>query len=90
MSMILPTTPVGVEHRDVSALEWGALDRAIEGIQTLCPTPHEGTQHASGVLVEGGPEHRRHRQNDMPIDDPLVQDVTDLADPVVHIHFGTA
>ena len=38
-------------------------------------TAHARAQHARRVLVEGGAEHGRDRQNDVPIDHPLVQPV---------------
>jgi hypothetical protein len=47
-----------------------------------------GAQHDRGVLVEGGAEHGRHGQDDMPIDDALMEDFTDLVGPVVCIDFG--
>ena len=40
------------------------------------------------MLVEGGAKHGRHCQDDMPIDDALMEDFTDLVDPVVCIDFG--
>src|SRR5713226_7991169 len=85
MGMVLPITPMRVEDRDVAPLERLPLDGAIEIIQALPPTAHERAQHDRGVLVEGGAEHRRHGQDDMPIDDALMEDFTDLLDPVVCI-----
>ena len=89
MGMVLPIAPMRVEDRDVAALERLALDGAVEIIQALHPTAHERAQHDRGVLVEGGAEHGRHRQDDVPIDDALMEDLTDLVDPVVDIDFGT-
>jgi hypothetical protein len=83
-------TPMRVQHGEGAALEGSALDDAREGIATLRPTPHEGTQHDGGVLLEGPPEHRRDGQHDVPRDDPLVQHVADWAAPGVGIHFGAA
>ena len=90
MLMILAIAPMGVEHRDVAPLERLAPNRALKVIQTLRPTAHERTQHDRRVLVEGGAEHRRHRQDDVPIDDAHVEDLAHLTDPVIDIHFGTA
>ena len=88
MGMVLPIAAMGVEHHDVAALERLAPDRAVEIIQASDPTAHERAQHACGVLVKGRAEHRRHRQDDVPIDDALMEDLTHLADPVVDIDFG--
>jgi hypothetical protein len=41
------------------------------------------------MLVEGRAEHRRDGQDDMSIDHPLVEDLADLAHPVVYVDFGT-
>ena len=90
MSMILAIAPMGVEHRDVATPERLAPDVAIEIIQALHPTAHECAQHDRRVLVESRAEHRRDRQDDMPIDHPLVEDLAHLADPVVHGDFGAA
>ena len=85
MLMVLPIAPMRVEHRDVAPLERLAPDGAIEIVQALRPAAHERTQHDRGVLVEGRAEHRWHRQDDMPIDDPFVEDLAHLADPVVDV-----
>src|SRR4249920_643461 len=81
--VILPIAPMSMEHRNVTTSECLAPDRAVEVIQASCPTAHEGTQHDRRVLVEGRAEHRGHRQDDVPIDEPLMEDLTHLADPVV-------
>src|SRR5712691_3654562 len=88
MGMVLPIAPMRVEDRDIPPLERLPLDGAIEIIQALPPTAHERAQHDRGVLVEGGAEHGRYRQDNMPIDDALMEDFTDLVDPVVCIDFG--
>ena len=75
MGMILPIAPMRVEHRDIAPPERLAPDRAIEIIQALRPAAHERAQHDRRVLVEGRAEHRRDRQDDVPIDHPLVEDL---------------
>ena len=65
-------------------------DGAIEIIQALRPTAHQRAQQHLGVLVKGRAEHRRERQDDVPIDDALVEDLAHLTDPVVHVDFGTS
>ena len=88
MGVVLPIAPMGVEHRDVAPPQRLAPDRAIEIIQALPPTAHERAQYDRRVLVEGYAEHRGHRQDDVPIDHPLVEDLAHLADPVVDVDFG--
>lgn len=89
MSMILAITPVRMEDHDIAALEWLAFDGAVEIIQALDSTAHERTQHDRRVLVEGGAEHCGYRQNDGPIDDPFMEDLTHLAHPGIDMDLGT-
>src|SRR5262249_13709273 len=88
VGMVLPITPMGMEHRDVATPKRLAPDGAIEVIQALDPTPHERAQYDRRVLVEGRAEHRRHRQNDMSIDHPFVEPRAHLADPGIHVDLG--
>src|SRR5262249_15696830 len=89
MGMVLAITPVRMEDHDIAPLEWLAFDGAVELIQALDPTAHKRTQHDRRVLVEGGAEQRRHRQNDVPIDDPFMEDLTHLAHPGIDMELGT-
>jgi hypothetical protein len=89
MGMVLPIAPMRMEHHNIAPSERLAPDGAIESIQALRPTAHEGAQHVSSVLVEGRAEHRWHRQDDMPINHPRVEDPADLAAPVVDGDFDT-
>src|SRR5712692_8777794 len=68
MGVVLPIASMGVEYCDVPTSEGLAPDGAVEIIQALHPTAHECAQHDRRILVEGRAEHRRDRQNDMPID----------------------
>jgi hypothetical protein len=88
MLMVLPIAPMRVENRDVAPRERLPLDGAIAIIQALPPTAHERAQHDRGVLVEGDAEHGRDHQDNIPIDDALMEDFTDLVDPVVCLDFG--
>src|SRR5437016_10798459 len=81
MLMLLAITPVRMEDHDIAALEWLAFDGAVEIIQALDPTAHECTQHDRRVLVKGGAAHCRLCQNDVPIDDPFMEDLTHLTHP---------
>jgi hypothetical protein len=87
--MVLAMTPVRMEDHDIAPLEWLACDGAVESIQALDPTAHERTQHNRRVPVAGGAEHRRHRQDNVPIDDPAMEDLTDLAHPIIDMDRGT-
>src|SRR5215471_2928500 len=88
MGMVLAITPVRMEHGAIAPLKRLAPNGTVEVIQTSCPAAHERTQHDCRVLVEGRPEHRRHREDDMPIDHPCMEGLTDLTDPVVDVDFG--
>ncbi len=85
MLMLLAITPMRVEHRAVASLERLPPDRAVEIIEALRPTAYKRAQDDRSMLVESGAEHRRDRQDDVPIDDALMEDLTHLAHPVVHI-----
>ena len=80
MGMVLAIAAMRVEHRDGAPSERLALDGAIEIIQALCPTAYERAQHDRRVVVKSRTEHRRHRQDDVAIDHPRVEDCAHLAD----------
>src|SRR6266581_7529108 len=65
-----------------------APDLARKSVQALHPASHQRAHQHRGVLVEDRAKHRRDRQDDVPIDHALVQDLAHLADPVVHGDFG--
>ena len=88
--MLVPMAAMRVEHRDGAPLECLPLDGAGEIVEALRPAASQRTQHDRGVLGKGRAEHRRHRQDNMPIDDAFVEDLADLADPVIDIDLGTA
>ena len=90
MSMILPIASMRVEHGNVASSECLAPDGAIEIIQALRPTTHERAQHDRRVLVKGRAEHRRDREDDMPIDDSRMEGLAHLTHPVVDMDFGAA
>ena len=90
MLMLVPIAAMRVEDRDITTLERLPLDGAVKIVEALRPAAYERTQHDRGVLVKGRAEHRRHGQDDMPINDAFVENPTDLADPVVHGDFGAA
>jgi len=69
-----------MEHHDRATPERFAPDGAREIIQALHPTAHERAQHDRRVLGEGGAEHRRDCQDDVPRDDALVEDLAHLGD----------
>src|SRR5436190_14089546 len=90
MGMVLAIAPMRVEHRDGAPLECLPPDGAVEIVETLRPAAHERAQHDRRVLVKSGVEHRWHRENDVPIDHPLVEGLAHLADPVIDMDFGAA
>ena len=89
MGVVLTIAAMRVDHRDVATLERLAPDLTIEIIQALHPAAHQRAQHDRGVLVEGRAEHRRDRQDDVPVDHALMEDLAHLADPVIDVDFGT-
>ena len=89
MGMVLPITPMRMEHRDGAPLERLAPDGAVEIIQALRPAADKRAQQDRGMLVERRAEHRGDRQDDMPIDNSLMQDLAHLTHPVVDIDLGT-
>ena len=88
MRMVLAIAPMGVGHHNVASPEGLAPDLTIEIIQTLHPAAHQRAQHDRSIVIEGGAEHGRGRQDDVAINHPLVEHGTHLADPVVHSDFG--
>ena len=89
MLMVLPIASMGMEHRDGAPTERLARDSAVEVIQALCPAAHERAQHSRRVPVENRPEHRRHRQDDVSVDDALMQLMAHLAHPVIDVDLST-
>src|ERR1700741_2871643 len=88
--VILPIAAMGVEHGDRAPSESLAPDSAIKIIEALCPTAHECAQHDRRVLVKGRAEHRRDREDDMPIDDSRMEGLAHLTHPIVDMDFGAA
>ena len=88
--MLRPMAAMRVEHGDITPSQCLAPDGAIKIIQALRPTAHERAQHDRRVLVKGRAEHRRDRQDDMPIDAPRMEGLAHLAHPVVDMDFGAA
>src|SRR5262249_13510751 len=82
--VLLPLASMGVEHGARAPSEGLAPDGAIKIIQALCPTAHERAQHTRRVLVKGRAEHRRDRQDDMPLDAPRLEGLAHLAHPITY------
>jgi hypothetical protein len=80
MLMLVPIAAMGVEHHNVATLERLALDFTIAIIQALHPAAHQCAQHDLGVVVKGRAEHGWHRQDDVPVDHALMEDLAHLAD----------
>jgi hypothetical protein len=79
-----------VEHHDTATLEGLALDLADKIIQALDTATHQRAHQDRGVVIKRCAEHGGHREDDVAIDHPRVEHLADLADPVVHIDFGTS
>ena len=78
--VVLPIAAMRVEHRDVASLKRLPPDSAVEIVEAVRPTAYKRAQYDRGVLVESGAEHRRDRQDDVPIDDALMENLTHLTD----------
>ncbi len=90
MRMVVPMAAMGVDDHDLSTSERLAPDLAKAIIQTRDATSQERTQQDCGVSIEGGAQHGGDGQDDMPRDDPRVEDLASLTDPVIDLDFGTA
>ena len=90
MLMLLAMAALGVEHHHGAPSERLPFDGAIEIIQALRPAAHERAQYDRRVVVKSRTEHRRHRQDDVAIDHPRVEDFAHLADPIIHIDLRAA
>src|SRR5215831_19785827 len=87
--VVLAIAAMCMDHYDVATLERLASDLTIEIIQALRPAAHQRAQHDLSVVVKGRAEHGRHRQDDVPVDHALMEDLAHLADPVIDVDFGT-
>src|SRR6266536_823262 len=85
MGVVLPIAAMRVKYRNGATAERLAPHLTVEIVQALCPAAHERAQHNRRVLIKGRAEHRGYRQDDVPIDHPLVEDLTHLAHPVVGV-----
>jgi hypothetical protein len=63
---------------------------AIEGIETLDATAHEGTEQDVSVMINGTAQHGGQGENGVPIDDAFVEPVAEVADKVIDVDFSTA
>src|SRR5215471_13615268 len=77
-----------VEHRHVATPKRLASHLTREIVQALDAAPHPRAQQEPGMVIEGRAEHGWDREHEVAIDHPRMEDLTDLADPVVHIDFG--
>jgi hypothetical protein len=90
MLMLLAITPMGLDHDDIAALEGLATHRTKEIVQALHPTLHEWTEQRFGMLIKWCSQDIRHGEDNMPIDDPVMEHLTNLSDPMVDIDLGTS
>jgi hypothetical protein len=90
MRVVLAITPMGLDHDDIAALEGLATHRTKEIVQALHPTLHEWTEQRFGMLIKWCSQDIRHGEDNMPIDDPVMEHLTNLSDPMVDIDLGTS
>ena len=90
MGLRVPMAAMRVAPRALGPLERLPLNGAVEIVEAWRPAASQRTQHHRRVLVQGRADHRRHRQDDRPLDDAFEEDPADLADPVVHGDVGVA
>src|SRR6266436_870003 len=83
MRVVLAMTPMGLDHDDIAALEGLATHRTKEIVQAFHPTLHERTEQRFGMLIKWCSQDIRHGEDNMPIDDPVMEHLTNLSDPIV-------
>ncbi len=88
--VVLTVAPMSLNDYDIAPFERLTTDPAEEIIQALHATAHQLTQQLLGMLIKRVSEDIGHRQHDVTVDDTVVQHLTDLADPVINVDFGTA
>src|SRR5438034_7447989 len=88
--VVLAMTPMGLDHDDRAALKGLATHRTKEIVQAFHPTRHERTEPRFGMLIKWCAQDLRHGEDNMPIDDPVMEYLTHLSDPIVDIDLGTS
>src|SRR5712691_10075872 len=90
MRIVLAITPMRLDHDDIAALEGLAAHCTKEIVQALHPTLHERTEQRFSMLIKWCSQDIRHGEDNMPIDDPVMEHLTNLRDPIVDIDLGTS
>src|SRR5216683_7278787 len=90
MRVVLAMTPMGLDHDDIAALKGLATHRTKEIVQAFHPTLHERTEQRFGMLIKWCSQDIRHGEDNMPIDDPVMEHLTNLSDPIVDRDLGTS
>src|SRR6266849_3852546 len=90
MRIVLAIATMGLHHDAVAALELLLSYGAEKIIQAPDTTSHPSTEQRIGVLIKWGSQDIRDGQNDVTIDHPFMEHLTDLSDPVVDIDFGAS
>ncbi len=90
MGVVLAIAAVRLDDHDVAALEGAATDLAEAIIQALDSTAHESAQQDGCMVIEGRASHGGYGKDNVSIDDALMQHMTHLAHPIIHIDFGAA
>src|SRR5438128_9234147 len=88
--IVLAMTPMRLDHDDIAALEGLAAHCTQEIVQAFHPTRHERTEQRFGMLIKWCAQDLRHGEDNMPIDDPVMEHLPNLSDPIVDIDLGTS
>ena len=90
MRGVLAMTPRGLDHDERAALEGLPAPRTQEIVQALHPTRHARTAPRFGMLIPWWSHDSRHGEDHRPIDDPVMEPLPNLSDPMVDRDLGTS
>src|SRR5215831_6847138 len=90
MRVVLAITPMGLDHDDIAALEGFATHCTKENVQAFHSALHERTEQRFGMLIKWCSQDIRHSEDNMPIDDPVMEHLPNLSNPIIDIDLGTS
>jgi hypothetical protein len=88
MGVVMAGSSGGLEHNDVSDVEFNAGVRVENVFETGMPCSHEEAEQF-GITIKPGMQKLRHGQYDMSICDAGQQPPSDEVSPAIRIDFGT-